>query len=515
MYKEAGKLKDNLGIALSIQALADTYMYTNRYEQADSSFTKAFKILKATQDNDAQTRLLIQHIHVCLHTRKKTEMLHYLGLADKLVDKLDSEEKRNYVFLLRCYRTLYYLAEGETEQAETCLKQALDSNVSDRVRKQWPHLLYCYYYLSKGEYEKSLLYADSTLSDLKRNNNLNGYINFLSSKASTLETIKRPEEAFSIYRQINALTDSMDATKYSYQLNELRLTYQIEQAKLDTAAEYNNLLNWFVFFCILILLAIVAVMIILKRKNHALSIARDELKNEMKKAASSIQSKTLFLSNMSHEIRTPLNGIVGFSDLLVNCKDLDMETKQQCGDNIRQNSELLVKLISDVMDLSGLEENEMAFVFTDCDVVDICRSVIDTVKAVKKSPAELSFSCPFSHLMLHTDSDRLKQVLINLLVNATKFTRQGTIRLTLHVDADAKEAVFTVEDTGCGIPLEKQKHIFDRFEKLHEGVQGSGLGLSICQLVVERVKGRIWIDAGYTQGARFIFTHPLMNDSNK
>lgn len=218
---------------------------------------------------------------------------------------------------------------------------------------------------------------------------------------------------------------------------------------------------------------------------------------------------------MSHEIRTPLNGIVGFSEILAAYGDIDAETKRLYGDNIRQNSDLLLKLINDLMDLSDLEENTMSFTFAVCDAVDVCHSVIHTVNAVKTTAAQLIFSCPLPCLELYTDSNRLQQVLINLLVNAAKFTKEGTIRLVLDVDADKHEAIFVVEDTGCGIPPEKQKYIFNRYEKLHEDIQGSGLGLSICQLVIKRIRGRIWLDTGYTQGARFVFTHPLPRTSNE
>ena len=216
----------------------------------------------------------------------------------------------------------------------------------------------------------------------------------------------------------------------------------------------------------------------------------------------------MFFSNMSHEIRTPLTAIVGFSSLLTSETELDKETRCQCGDVIRFNSELLLKLINDVIDFSSLEENEMDFHFCSHDAVFVCRNVLETVEHVKKSNAHLKFITKLGSLMLVTDVNRLQQVLINLLINATKFTKEGTITLELALTKDGV-ALFSVADTGCGIPLEKQKQIFERFEKLDEYIQGSGLGLSICQSIVERIGGKIWIDPLYTEGAKFVFTHPL------
>lgn len=224
-------------------------------------------------------------------------------------------------------------------------------------------------------------------------------------------------------------------------------------------------------------------------------------------AENAMQSKSLFLSNMSHEIRTPLSALSGFSSLLTE-QALDEETRRQCGDIIQQNSDLLLKLINDVIDLSNLEIGNMKFNFNYCDAIAICNNVIDTVNKVKQTQAELRFNTSLPSLKLYTDDSRLQQLLINLLINATKFTPQGNI--TLEVQQESKDfALFSVTDTGCGIPLEKQSSIFNRFEKLNEGAQGTGLGLSICQLIIERIGGKIWIDPNYTTGCRFYFTHPI------
>ena len=142
------------------------------------------------------------------------------------------------------------------------------------------------------------------------------------------------------------------------------------------------------------------------------------------------------------------------------------------------------------------------------DAVVICRNVVETVEKVKQTQAEVRFVTTLESLPLVTDDSRLQQLLINLLINATKFTTEGVIALEVEKESDTV-ALFSVTDTGCGIPLEKQKQIFNRFEKLNEGAQGTGLGLSICKLTVEKWGGKIWVDPGYTDGARFVFTHPL------
>ena len=172
-----------------------------------------------------------------------------------------------------------------------------------------------------------------------------------------------------------------------------------------------------------VVLIIIAIFRI-KRTNNRLLQSQQEQEKAKKQAEKSIHTKSLFLSNMSHEIRTPLNALSGFSAILTE-ESIDNETKQQCNDIIQQNSELLLKLINDVIDLSSLEIGKMQFKFNECDIVALCRNVIDMVEKIKQTQAEVRFSTSLSSLKLTTDSARLQQVLINLLINATKFTAQG------------------------------------------------------------------------------------------
>ena len=238
----------------------------------------------------------------------------------------------------------------------------------------------------------------------------------------------------------------------------------------------------------------------LKETEQKLIVARD-------KAEELDRLKSAFLANMSHEIRTPLNALSGFSSLLTE-ENLDNETRRQCNEVILQNSELLLKLINDVIDLSSLEFGKIQFCINKHNVVNICQNVIDTVSKIKQTQAAICFITELESMDIETDDARLQQVLINLLINATKFTSQGSIILELRKQSE-QELLFSVTDTGCGIPKEKQAAIFRRFEKLNENAQGSGLGLSICQLIIEHISGKIWIDSDYTGGSRFFFTHPI------
>ncbi len=245
-----------------------------------------------------------------------------------------------------------------------------------------------------------------------------------------------------------------------------------------------------------------------KKLKDELEESESALREAKDRAEESSRLKSAFLANMSHEIRTPLNAIVGFSDVLAS-GGISVDEQQGYVDIIKTNSDLLLRLINDILDVSRLEADRVTFTIEKCDVVPLCQQVLASVSQARKSENEFIFECDRESVDLRTDIQRLQQVIINLLSNADKFTRNGKITLKLEVDDEKRVATFSVSDTGTGIPLEKQKLVFERFEKLNEYVQGTGLGLSICKLTVEKWGGEIWVDSGYTDGARFVFTHPF------
>ena len=245
-----------------------------------------------------------------------------------------------------------------------------------------------------------------------------------------------------------------------------------------------------------------------KKLKDELEVSEGALREAKDRAEESSRLKSAFLANMSHEIRTPLNAIVGFSDVL-SAGGASEEEQRGYFEIIRTNCDLLLRLINDILDVSRLEADRVILSLESCNVVQICQQVVASVAQARRSTNQFLFECEREVVEMRTDVQRLQQVVINLLSNADKFTKEGTITLKLELDTARNVAVFSVTDTGCGIPLDKQKRVFERFEKLNEYVQGTGLGLSICKLTVEKWGGEIWIDPAYTDGARFMFTHPM------
>ena len=233
-----------------------------------------------------------------------------------------------------------------------------------------------------------------------------------------------------------------------------------------------------------------------------------ELIQAKEKAEESDRLKSAFLANMSHEIRTPLNAIVGFSSLLAETDEAELRHVYMS--LAQENNELLLNLISDILDISKIEAGMIDLVMGRVDVPQLCREVIATFSHKKRDSAvELRFDENSPQIVIDADKNRIVQVLSNFLTNALKFTTKGSITLSYSLE-DENQVRFCVTDTGKGIPDEQKHEIFNRFVKLDSFVQGAGLGLSICQSLVNRMGGKIGVESREGEGSCFWFTHPYV-----
>ena len=218
--------------------------------------------------------------------------------------------------------------------------------------------------------------------------------------------------------------------------------------------------------------------------------------------------KAACLANMSHEIRTPLNAIVGFTNLLQDEKELTDEEKDLFRNTINKNSNLLLKLINDILELSRIESGRMSFAFDDCSLNELLEEIYQTHHLLM--PSNIRFLKEFqeTELIIHVDRFRFTQVITNFINNAVKFTTKGHILLGAVYKKEEKEVHVFVEDTGKGMSEEAQKKVFERFFKVDEFAQGTGLGLSICQTIAERLEGRITLSSQEGKGSRFTLIIP-------
>lgn len=244
------------------------------------------------------------------------------------------------------------------------------------------------------------------------------------------------------------------------------------------------------------------------KKNNELLCSQEELKYAKEQAEDGSRMKSEFIQNMSHEIRTPLNSIVGFSQILSSYFSDNDDTKEYAH-IIEQNSTSLLQLVNDVLDLSYLDGEREIPAQSIAEITGVCQTCIDQVRSKLKPDVQLIFTPERENFTMQTNPDRISQILMNLLQNAAKFTQEGSVTLTYHIREEEKVILFSVTDTGIGIPADKQEAVFERFTKLDSFVPGTGLGLSISRLIAEKMGGSLLIDSTYTTGCRFILTLPL------
>lgn len=508
MYSKARALAYPFGNALALNAMGEVYSYTGRLREAGVAYEESLRLLDGMDGEDVHIRmLLVELIDYNLRIRNVNGASRYLARLNLYPeDRLSPLElAMRHISNASCQ-----LFKGDLKAASHHLAQIgqLEAQLIPEIR-QYLLIIDARYLVATGEHEAALTaYNDFLQTEYARINH-NIYKEALLEKADLLVKMGNKEEAYGQYGKVFSYIKTSFEKNYPKEIDRLCTRFQADQLAYQNERDRIVSMRFYLAGITVSVLFLIFLLVLGWKKIFRLKRSQMRQEAMKEKAVQAIQRKNMFLSNMSHEVRTPLNAIVGFSAVLTDeDESFDDESRREFSEIIKVNSFQLLKLINDILDFSDFENDNITFNIRTHDAVKLCNEVVETVMASRKLEVEMRFDTDLSVLMLDTDDARLRQVLINLLVNAAKFTEQGSIVLELKM-ADVDTALFSVTDTGCGIPPEKQHLIFERFEKLNDFVQGSGLGLSICQLIVKYMNGKLWVDSGYTRGARFCFTHPL------
>ena len=522
MLQEAKKEGKQESIAECYYALANVYAAKGLMKKSQEFMLKEIDIFENTdvvryniscQYSDAAK------IYIDLDEEEKAPEL--LKQALKVAKSPYHEVTANLVYVS------LYLAQGDTVAARQALEKCRQMYANEPSLKRHIHYLYDVeidYNWKVGNYQEAISVLDERETELKKKNNLATLMQLRKTKADILWDMNRKEEAAGLYRDFlleqkkeKERNEEVATGEFATMLNLQQLT--AEKGRLEKISQEKQLQNTrIILFSVIGILCIVVVFLWQQRKlNAQLERSRDKLdeknrilieaKEELHKAKEIAEQsnwlKTMFIQNMSHEIRTPLNSIVGFSGVLVDMLD-DKEDIGQYVALIESNSKLLLKLVGDILDISILD-SEVEIKHNAVDVNACCQASIDAAGTLFSPGIKLIFKPTCDELIINSNYNYIVQVLDNLLSNASKFTHEGSVTLAYETRKETNQLIFTVTDTGIGIPIDEQEHVFERFVKLDNFSQGAGLGLSICRIVAERLGGFLIIDKEYTQGTRFIF----------
>ena len=507
MYEKAETLKYDLGIALSNTAIGDAYYCSNMTEEAANAYKEAILHPVSSSEGNYYKEMAMLHlkeIFIREHNSEEAE-----SYREMLLKSDAMHTNQTILFFHYCSDVAYYIMTGESQKAQDSFLE---------VEKIYHSCKEPYYYspflCSQGLYnetigknELALLCYDNVLQSIKQKMQSITYLQVSHLKANLLIKKGDPQEAARLYEKISRITDSIASPSYTHRINNLRASYQENRMKVENKVEHNRIFMSGILIGTIILVVIIYLALHILKQNKKIAESKKCLEQSRLNAESAMHAKSLFLSNMSHEIRTPLSALSGFSNLLTD-QGLDAETRRQCSDVIQQNSDLLLKLINDILELSRIESGYMSFSFKRCKVRELIDDIYMTHQVLIAPHLEFLKEVDNTPLEINVDRERLIQVLTNFLNNAGKFTETGYIKLGYSYLPDEGKVQIYVEDTGRGIPREEQRMIFSRFYKQNEFSQGAGLGLSICQVIIEKLGGKIELKSEVGKGSRFTVILP-------
>ena len=515
LKEEAVTLKFPEGMEMANQALADFYLSNNLEEEGVALYEE---VINSMEMRNAplikRVNIIRQLMNKSTNLEKKMKYTHrleeYIKICkEKGIEWLDNENPLYYLeYVVHRHYAILYIAEDKLPEALKHLKKAEEYIREHEMYSYSSELqtIYGAYYKQSKQYNRALAVYDSLLPVWRERRTMQVYLEMLQDKADVLFESGRDKAASLAYKEYAFLNDSLSKVRFYQELAEMKTQHEVDklelknrQMDLEVAQAHSHLLQMGGGAAFLLILCCLLGYISYSRHRYG-----QQLKLAKEKAEEADRMKSAFLANMNHEIRTPLNAIVGFSQVLVD--EDDLETRQEYADIIQSNNELLQRLITDVLDISKIESNTMTLSYADHNLSVLMKEIYNVIQLRMPENVKLELNeCPPQ--LFYTDRNRLTQILTNLLTNAIKHTEKGFIRFGYEVTET--DVIFSVEDSGEGIPEDKLEQIFSRFVQLNDWSKGVGLGLAICKGLITQMGGTISVSSVFGEGSVFTVVLPL------
>lgn len=445
------------------------------------------------------------------------------GKCIELIKEVLQQHKENYnqnfakrrpfypihLYYLQCYASLIdHIKELPEDQARYYISEI--KQIAPKVTAMFDKYSCCLamvnYCVYTHDYKGAIAYNDSMIEYAKilGPTILPELLKIKSKLYADLKDYKSAWESCQLYTDAK---DSLSSQQAAEQLNNLQVQYDLDKLTYEKTLLENRNKRTILIILIFVLIFVCATCIYLYRSLKKEQYMKKRMCELNEKAGESEKLKTAFLNSMCHEIRTPLNSIVGFSGIIID-ESIDNEFKREFYEQITDNTHKLTMVVEHLLMVANLDSSEEKFPCELIGIRGICQNEIDKAQHEGKNSIVYTLDFPDQEVYAMTNGTYLSLVIENLLNNANKFTQQGEVKLAVGMSQSRKQIEIDVTDTGCGIPVEKQKEVFQRFAQLDTFTQGNGLGLYICRVIIDRLSGSIEIDPTYTNGSKFVISLP-------
>lgn len=539
MLEEASKDQNQVGIASCYHSLSLIYVTRGRMEKAQYYRLEEAKVIeKYGLDSYNVSQLYCEIANYLSETNQCEQALKWLRKA-----QVTAKTKYHQVAVKIAYVT-YYCVIDEMDKARETLQEVRQLfETQKELHNKIKGLYDCElrFYRKTNDHVK-MLEVLALLDKVDQTAKSKGVLWTVRMKTRAqlyfqMNNTAKAAECFSLYIKNK---DSIDIKNEMKVVEEFETLMNVERLNTENnelilEAQQEEIANRKQLTIILSVLFVIIILVLgtffyrenklnrrlkisqnsIRHKNAELIVSKAELLLAKERVEQASQMKSSFIKNMSHEIRTPLNSIVGFSQILTEVLEGDEQVMEYTAE-IERNAQYLLKLITDILELSKLDSSEEPLENEEVDLNGLCIMSLDIVRAKLKEGVTLNYVSPsFAQgFTVVSNYQGLFQILSNLLHNAVKFTTKGTVTLGYSLSEIDQTATISVSDTGVGIPLKDHHSVFERFVKLNEYNQGTGLGLSIAKLVTKKLGGTLYIDSTYVDGCRFVLTIPMVPIKN-